>query len=95
MLSPHEDLQRLDKIPPDRCGIVRSVRAGELELDRLKSMGVCEGRKVMMIKSGDPMIVRVLGSRIGISARLAHRVFVQPCAGDFFGQTLNPLVDED
>lgn len=95
MLNPDEDLQRLDKIPPDRCGIVRSVHAGELELDRLKSMGLCEGRKVMMIKSGDPMIVRVLGSRIGISARLAHRVFVQPCVGDFFGQTVDSHVHED
>lgn len=80
------ELQRLDTIDPERCGIVRSVRAGDMEIDRLKSMGLCEGRKVMMIKAGDPMIVRVLGSRIGISARLAHNVFVQPCAGDFFGR---------
>lgn len=79
-------LQRLDTIEPEHCGIVRLVRAGESEIDRLKSMGVCEGRKVMMIRAGDPMIVRVLGSRIGISARLAHNVLVEPCAGDYFGQ---------
>jgi Fe2+ transport system protein FeoA len=79
-------LQRLDTIEPEHCGIVRSVRAGEFEIDRLKSMGVCEGRKVMMIKAGDPMIVRVLGSRIGISARLAHNVLVQRCSGDYFGR---------
>jgi Fe2+ transport system protein FeoA len=78
---------RLDKIEPSHCGIVRLVRAGESEIDRLKSMGLCEGRKIMMIKAGDPMIVRVLGSRIGISARLAHNVLVLPCAGDYFGQT--------
>lgn len=85
-LEQVSDLCRLDTIQPDRCGIVRSVRAGDAEVDRLKSMGVCVGRKVMMIRPGDPMIVRVLGSRIGISARLAHSVFVQPCGGDYFGR---------
>jgi len=48
-------------------------------------MGVCIGRRLMMIRAGDPMIVKVLGSRIGISARLAQRVQVLPCAGDAFG----------
>jgi len=36
---------------------------------------------------GDPMIVKVLGSRIGISARLAQQVMVLPCGGDAFGES--------
>ncbi len=42
-------------------------------------MGICIGRRVQLIKKGDPMIVRVLGSRLGISARLGHRVIVSTC----------------
>lgn len=79
------DWIRLDRVEPGHCGLVSSVRAGETEIERLKSMGVCVGRRLMMIRAGDPMIVKVLGSRIGISARLAERVQVLPCAGDAFG----------
>jgi Fe2+ transport system protein FeoA len=46
---------------------------------RLKAMGVCLSRKVELVKAGDPLILRVLGSRIGLSARLARRVWVQTC----------------
>lgn len=79
------DWIRLDKIQPGHCGLVSSVLAGEAEIERLKSMGVCVGRRLMMVRAGDPMIVKVLGSRIGISARLAERVQVLPCGGDAFG----------
>ena len=50
-------------------------------------MGVCVGRRLMLVRPGDPMIVKVLGSRIGISARLADQVMVLPCAGDAFGES--------
>jgi hypothetical protein len=33
---------------------------------------------VCVIKGGDPMIVRVLGTRIGLAASLAARVHLQP-----------------
>ena len=33
------------------------------------------------------MIVKVLGTRIGISARLARQVRVLPCGGDAFGES--------
>ena len=43
---------------------------------RLKALGVCEGRLVEVLRTGDAWIVRVLGSRIGISRRLAASVFL-------------------
>lgn len=43
---------------------------------RLQAMGVCVGRRVMLVQTGDPLIVRVAGTRIGISARLAEQVMV-------------------
>ncbi len=84
-LGHRDDWVHLDEIQPDHCGLVAAVRAGEDEIERLKSMGVCVGRRLMLIRPGDPMIVKVLGTRIGISARLADRVMVIRCAGDAFG----------
>lgn len=73
----------LDRLKPGRCGTVREVQAGEEEIDRLKAMGICQGRKVMLVRAGDPLILRVLGSRIGLSARLANQVSVSACADHF------------
>ena len=44
---------------------------------RLKRMGVCEGRELEVIATGDPTIVRVCGSRIGLSQELAKRIVVR------------------
>jgi Fe2+ transport system protein FeoA len=40
-------------------------------------MGLCAGRGVEVVKRGDPMIVRVLGTRIGLSAALARHALVE------------------
>jgi Fe2+ transport system protein FeoA len=71
----------LDGLDPGHCGRVREVLAGAPEVERLKAMGICQGRKVMLVRRGDPLILRVLGSRIGLSARLATLVRVEPCEG--------------
>jgi Fe2+ transport system protein FeoA len=76
---------RLGEIEPGHCGIVREFVAGEGDADALKTMGVCVGRKVMLIQPGDPLILKVMGTRLGVSARLAARVLVEPCGGDAFG----------
>lgn len=73
----------LDRLKAGRCGTIREVQAGEEEVDRLKAMGICQGRRVMLVRNGDPLILRVLGSRIGLSARLALRVSVEACADHF------------
>jgi Fe2+ transport system protein FeoA len=70
---------RLDDLPPAHCGFIVSIDADDQDADRLKAMGVCVGRRVESIKRGDPLILRVLGSRIGLSARLARRVTVDGC----------------
>ena len=62
------------------------VEAGAAEVDQLKAMGVCIGREVMLVRAGDPLILQVMGTRLGVSSRLAARVVVEPCAGDAFGE---------
>ena len=53
--------------------------------DTLKRLGLCVGRKVQVVKpsqshkSGDPLILKVLGSRVGVARRLAERLHAQPC----------------
>jgi Fe2+ transport system protein FeoA len=75
-------LKRLDELRPHQCAVVDHIEAEDEEMARLMSMGVCAGRTIEMIKSGDPLILKVFGSRVGVSARLAHRVLVAPHAVD-------------
>lgn len=72
---------RLDLLPPRACATVERIDASNDDIDRLKSMGVCVGRKVELIQPGDPMILRVFGSRIGVSARLAQCMYAAICDG--------------
>ena len=69
----------LTALPDRACGIVEEVTRAE-ELSRLQAMGVCVGRRVEVVKRGDPLILRVFGSRIGLSARMGEHVWVSPCA---------------
>lgn len=47
------------------------------DVTRLKHLGICSGRRIQLVKTGDPLILRVIGSRIGLSRRLAQCVIVQ------------------
>jgi Fe2+ transport system protein FeoA len=69
----------LDKLPPRVCAVVRSIETDDSETQRLKTLGVCVGRRVELVQGGDPLILRVFGSRLGLSAALASRVSVEVC----------------
>jgi Fe2+ transport system protein FeoA len=51
-----------------------ALEASAEDQARLEAMGLCVGRTVEVVQCGDPMIVRVLGTRIGIAAVLAAAV---------------------
>ncbi len=70
---------RLDELPLHQCGRVSHVTAADDNLERLMGMGVCIGRIVELVQRGDPLILKVYGTRLGVSARLASRVLVTPC----------------
>jgi Fe2+ transport system protein FeoA len=72
-------LVRLDELPPRICAVVRSVSTDDEDTRRLKTLGVCVGRRVELVRAGDPLILKVFGSRLGISAALAARVQVEVC----------------
>lgn len=69
----------MDRLPQGGCGTIVQVEAAKADLQRLEVMGVCSGRMVHVVKRGDPLIVRVLGTRIGLAAALATFVYVRPC----------------
>ena len=60
------------------CAVVVAMDIAEADQKRLQVMGVCPGRDVWVVKKGDPWIVRVMGTRIGISESIASSVYVVP-----------------
>jgi Fe2+ transport system protein FeoA len=70
---------RLDELPPRTCAVIRRIETGSEEMQRLQSLGVCVGRQIEIIKSGDPLIVRVFGSHLGLAASLASHVWLEVC----------------
>ncbi len=77
--DPEDTASRpLSALPVGACGRVASVEVAAVDLERLEVMGLCAGRMVWVVKDGDPMIVRVLGTRIGLAAALAERVRLLP-----------------
>jgi Fe2+ transport system protein FeoA len=70
---------RLDELPPRVCAVVRSVETEDEDTNRLKTLGVCVGRRVELIRVGNPLILKIFGSRLGLSAELAARVRVEVC----------------
>jgi Fe2+ transport system protein FeoA len=72
-------LVRLDELPAHTCAVVREIATDDEDSHRLKTLGVCVGRRVELMRVGDPLILKVFGSRLGLSAELAARVQVEVC----------------
>jgi ferrous iron transport protein A len=70
---------RLDELPPRVCAVVRSIATDDEDTQRLKTLGVCVGRRVEVARAGNPLILKIFGSRLGVSAELAARVRVEVC----------------
>jgi Fe2+ transport system protein FeoA len=66
----------LDVMPEGVPACIGRIEAAEADVERLEAMGLCAGRTVEVVQAGNPMIVRVLGTRIGLAAVLARSVHV-------------------
>jgi len=84
----------LHSLKPRQCGVVDHVEAQDDDIERLMAMGVCAGRTVELVQDGDPMIIKVYGTRVGISARLGSRIHVLHCEPGSCGLNLD-LPNED
>ncbi len=78
---PHRSpkILALHQLPPQGCAVVHHVEASDDDMHRLMTLGICAGRRIELVQKGDPMILRVFGSRLGVSRRLAERVLVTQC----------------
>lgn len=74
-----DDLSPLHIIPAGCVAVVERIDTDEVDAARIKRLGICEGRRIQLVKPGDPMIVRVVGTRVGLSARLAPHIGVRIC----------------
>lgn len=64
---------------------IARIDADPSDAARLKALGICLGRRITVVKAGDPLIVRVVGARVGLAARLAATVLVEPVASSSGG----------
>lgn len=71
----HTTPRSLSTLPGGEGRVVR-VDVEPADAARLKALGICVGRRVQVVQAGDPLIVRVVGARVGLSAQLAAGVFV-------------------
>jgi Fe2+ transport system protein FeoA len=64
-------------LAPQAEARITAIAADGDDAVRLKALGLCVGRRVQLIQTGDPLIVRVLGARVGLSSRLAEVVYTE------------------
>lgn len=63
------------------CVLVRFLLGSAPEAARLREMGLCEGARVQVLRHGNPIVVRVADSRLGLAHAVAERVLVVPDEG--------------
>lgn len=80
MIMPSIPLSDVVKDNPalsSRTLVVADVGGPPELANRLQALGFCQGRKMTIVRSGDPAIVEVLGTRIGMSSMITQYVTVR------------------
>ena len=70
----------LNELPSISRAVVLHIEPAGEAMQRLMAMGLCVGRELEVVRQGNPLILRLLGARIGVSSRLARHVIVERCA---------------
>ena len=74
--TSHVNRCRLDELPSGTRAVVQRIDGADAGIQRLMAMGLCVGREVEVVRQGNPLIVRLLGARIGVSGRVAKHILV-------------------
>ena len=75
-MSP-QSTQHFNEVPAGARGVVRHIEPADEALHRLMAMGLCVGRELEVVRPGNPLIVRLLGARVGVAGRLARHVIIE------------------
>lgn len=67
---------RLNELPSGARAIVHRIESADVGIQRLMAMGLCVGREIEIVRQGNPLILRMLGARIGVSGRVARHIIV-------------------
>lgn len=67
----------LHRLAEGSRGRVVRVEAMGADGERMKALGLCEGRILEVLRSGDPLIVRVHSSRFGLAQERARQIWVE------------------
>ena len=67
----------LHELPSGSRAVVQHIDDTNAAMQRLMAMGLCVGREIEVVRQGNPLILRLLGARIGVSGRLARRIAVE------------------
>jgi Fe2+ transport system protein FeoA len=57
---------------------VCSLQGGHCQRQRLRELGLCEGRTLRVVTNSDPLICQVGDGRFGLCRRLARSIWVEP-----------------
>lgn len=57
---------------------IHSVRTDEQQAQRLRELGILEGRTIRVIANHDPLICQIGECRFGVCRRLARSILVEP-----------------
>jgi Fe2+ transport system protein FeoA len=60
---------------------IHSLDDRESQAQRLRELGMLEGRTLRVVSNSDPLICQVGECRLGVCRRLAHCVLVEPLHG--------------
>lgn len=79
-LVPTGKKLNLSELHVGQVGLIVQIDEEDQEqANRLKALGLCTGRRIELLKQGNPMILRVLGTRLGLAKRLAKQITVDAC----------------
>lgn len=76
--KPPESGDTLSHLPTGQIARVRGLPDDDGPFLRLRAMGLCEGRRIEVVRHGSRMIVSLSGVRIGVDRRLAEAITVEP-----------------
>ncbi|MEL7059516.1 MAG: FeoA family protein [Acidobacteriota bacterium] len=79
--TPAAEELPLTDLPAGCCGILRASDLDGGDRQLLCALGLSEQCHFRLCKAGDPFIVQVRGTRIGLSPRVASRLIVLPDPG--------------
>ena len=83
MSLPVADIQSTEQIPLISLPLGASCQVCQMDLDAsvqalLMALGVSKRSSLRLCQVGNPCIVEVRGTRIGLSSDVASRLFVEP-----------------